>query len=117
GFCGKPQYVNGPFVLGHELNRSVQRALEHHWNEWIAAGADHVCANRNGWKDDEWRVVEYRGHAPIAAGSFVMTEEGPVVDRAISEKIDGLDWNARRVQAIGREEMPGRREWHVQKDG
>jgi hypothetical protein len=105
GYCGKREFVKGPFVGGLQTPASVQHALRWHYSPQILFSGHEVCSERGSWSDGEWIVIGRSSGELIDRGRFALADQQPVVDPSIETEIGGLDWDSRRVKELAAEEI------------
>lgn len=120
GFCGRKEYIKGPFVLGLQTRASMQHAMQ--WHHLAPAISRELflsyepCPALNAWTAGPWEVLDENGKV-IDQGTYEMVEGDPVVDPSIEGKVGGVDWDTRRVAQLAKMEIatsqnPGR-SWHI----
>jgi hypothetical protein len=120
GFCGQMERISGPFVLGIQTPASVQEAMQwHHCAPPISRelfSSYRPCPAMDAWVSGAWVVVDGSGQL-IAEGRYEMVEGNPVVDPSILGRVNGVDWDTRRVEQLAAVEIAAsrnpERRWHM----
>jgi hypothetical protein len=105
GWCGDSDWVDGPFILGIQTPASAQETIQAHYFESRVFPSHRRCKAAVSWpQTGDWMVADRAGRA-LASGTFQMTKDGPVVDPAIDGKLNGVNWDMRRVDELAKMEI------------